>query len=122
MRLWRKRQWQRKLRRRSPIFGPRSAVGQDKDSDKRQRAAIAAFAKREGFALVDEFRDEAVSGADAIEARPGFAASAGPHRRQWRADCDRRGCQPVRASYAGPGARRRRAAGARRPSVHRRRR
>ncbi len=49
-------------------------VGQDKDSGQRQRAAIAAFAKREGFALVDEFRDEAVSGGDAIEARPGFAA------------------------------------------------
>lgn len=49
-------------------------VGQDKDSAQRQREAIAAFAKRESFALVDEFNDEAVSGADAIEARPGFAA------------------------------------------------
>lgn len=49
-------------------------VGADKDSAQRQREAIAAFAKREGFALVAEFNDEAVSGADAIEARPGFAA------------------------------------------------
>lgn len=49
-------------------------VGADKDSAQRQREAIAAFAKREGFTLVDEFNDEAVSGADAIEARPGFAA------------------------------------------------
>jgi DNA invertase Pin-like site-specific DNA recombinase len=49
-------------------------VGQDKDSAQRQRAAIAVFAKREGFEVVDEFNDEAVSGADAIEARPGFAA------------------------------------------------
>jgi DNA invertase Pin-like site-specific DNA recombinase len=49
-------------------------VGQDKDSARRQREAIAGFAKRAGFVLVDEFNDEAVSGADAIEARPGFAA------------------------------------------------
>ena len=49
-------------------------VGADKDSDKRQRAAIAAFAKRAGFALMDEFTDAAVSGADPIETRPGFSA------------------------------------------------
>jgi hypothetical protein len=29
-------------------------VGPDKDSDKRQRAAIASFAKRTGFTLVDD--------------------------------------------------------------------
>ena len=49
-------------------------VGADKDSAQRQRAAIAAFAKLAGFDLVAEFNDEAVSGADAIESRPGFAA------------------------------------------------
>src|ERR1700704_5943374 len=49
-------------------------VGADKDSDKRQRAAIAGFAKRAGFELVAEYNDPAVSGADAIETRPGFAA------------------------------------------------
>src|SRR5882672_1795465 len=49
-------------------------VGADKDSDKRQRAAIEGYAKRAGFALVDEFNDAAVSGADPIETRPGFAA------------------------------------------------
>jgi DNA invertase Pin-like site-specific DNA recombinase len=49
-------------------------VGTDKDSDKRQRAAIMAFAKRAGFALVDEFADQAVRGTDPIEARPGFSA------------------------------------------------
>ena len=49
-------------------------VGQDKDSAHRQREAIASFAKRGGFSIVAEFNDEAVSGADAIEARPGFAA------------------------------------------------
>src|SRR3954469_841738 len=49
-------------------------VGTDKDSDKRQRAAIEGYAKRAGFALVGEFNDAAVSGADPIETRPGFAA------------------------------------------------
>ena len=49
-------------------------VGADKDSDKRQRAAIEGYAKRGGFVLVGEFNDAAVSGADPIETRPGFAA------------------------------------------------
>lgn len=48
-------------------------VGTDKDSDKRQRATIEGFAKRAGFALVSEFNDAAVSGADPIETRRGFA-------------------------------------------------
>ena len=47
-------------------------VGADKDSDKRQRAAIGGYAKRAGYQLVDEFNDAAVSGADPIETRPGF--------------------------------------------------
>ena len=45
------------------------------DSDKRQRQAIAAFAKRSGLEFVEEFTDAAVSGADHIEIRPGFTAS-----------------------------------------------
>ena len=49
-------------------------VGADKDSENRQRAAIEGFALREGFVIVDEFNDAAVSGADPIETRPGFAA------------------------------------------------
>ena len=49
-------------------------VGADKDSDKRQRQAIEAFAKHAGHELVGEFYDKAVSGADPIETRPGFAA------------------------------------------------
>ena len=48
-------------------------VGADKDSDKRQRASIHAFSKRAGFEIVGEFYDEAVSGADPIEGRKGFA-------------------------------------------------
>jgi DNA invertase Pin-like site-specific DNA recombinase len=50
-----------------------SNVGADKDSDKRQRAAIEAFAKRAGFTLVGEYYDKAVSGADRIDQRRGFA-------------------------------------------------
>jgi DNA invertase Pin-like site-specific DNA recombinase len=48
-------------------------VGPDKDSDKRQRVAITAFAKREGLTLVGEFYDAAVSGADPVDQRLGFA-------------------------------------------------
>jgi DNA invertase Pin-like site-specific DNA recombinase len=49
-------------------------VGSDKDSDKRQRAAIASFAKARGYRIVDEFYDAAVSGADPVAERPGFKA------------------------------------------------
>src|SRR3954465_6715417 len=49
-------------------------IGADKDSDKRQRDAIAGFAKRAGFVIADEFYDAAVSGADPIDQRPGFTA------------------------------------------------
>ena len=50
------------------------SVGADKDSDKRQRKAIEAFARSHGYSIVEEFYDAAVSGADPIEARPGFTA------------------------------------------------
>jgi DNA invertase Pin-like site-specific DNA recombinase len=49
-------------------------VGADKDSEKRQRAAVASYAKAAGFDVVDWFNDPAVSGADPIETRPGFSA------------------------------------------------
>jgi DNA invertase Pin-like site-specific DNA recombinase len=49
-------------------------VGADKDSEKRQRAAVERFAKRAGYQIVDWFYDAAVSGADDIKTRPGFAA------------------------------------------------
>src|SRR5262245_4994416 len=49
-------------------------VGTDKDSSKRQRAAIASFAKANGYEVVDEYYDAAVSGADPIDKRPGFKA------------------------------------------------
>jgi DNA invertase Pin-like site-specific DNA recombinase len=48
-------------------------VGADKDSDKRQREAIARFAREARLEVVQEFYDADVSGADPIETRPGFA-------------------------------------------------
>jgi len=53
--------------------GASSYVGADEDSDKRQRAAIEAFAKNARFAIIGEFYDAAVSGADPVDQRPGFA-------------------------------------------------
>jgi len=47
-------------------------VGADKDSDKRQRAAIEAYAKAAGYEIVDTYYDAAVSGADPVDVRPGF--------------------------------------------------
>jgi len=49
-------------------------VGADKDSERRQRHAIERFAKSAGYEIVEWFNDPAVSGADPIETRPGFAA------------------------------------------------
>ena len=49
-------------------------VGADKDSEKRQRAAIEAFARAAGYEIVDSYYDEAVSGADPVTSRSGFAA------------------------------------------------
>lgn len=50
-------------------------VGQDKDSDKRQMTAISRYAKHAGYTVVQPpFYDAAVSGADAVDTRPGFLA------------------------------------------------
>jgi DNA invertase Pin-like site-specific DNA recombinase len=65
---------QRPLNSRGDIPPAAANVGADKDSDKRQRAAIVGFAKRAGFEIVGEFYDPAVKGEDRIETRPGFAA------------------------------------------------
>jgi DNA invertase Pin-like site-specific DNA recombinase len=51
----------------------RTNVGADKDSDKRQRAAIEVYAKASGYEIVNTFYDAAVSGADPVGVRPGFA-------------------------------------------------
>ena len=51
-------------------------VGADKDSGRRQRAAIERFCKAAGYVVADEdwFYDEAVSGADQLGARAGWTA------------------------------------------------
>jgi DNA invertase Pin-like site-specific DNA recombinase len=49
-------------------------VGADKDSLIRQQGAIQAYAAAHGIEVVREFYDAAVSGADPIDARAGFAA------------------------------------------------
>jgi DNA invertase Pin-like site-specific DNA recombinase len=49
-------------------------IGEDKDSGRRQLAAIQAFAKNAGIELVGTYHDEAVKGSDPIDTRPGFAA------------------------------------------------
>jgi len=52
-----------------------SNVGEDKDSDKRQFAAIKAYAKRAGYEIaLPPYYDAAVSGADQIAGRLGFSA------------------------------------------------
>jgi len=48
-------------------------VGGDKDSEQRQQAAVAAYAKANGIEVVDSFYDAAVSGDDDIADREGFA-------------------------------------------------
>ena len=49
-----------------------SAANVGGDSDQRQRLAIQTYAARAGLDVVEEFYDAAVSGADAIDQRPGF--------------------------------------------------
>ena len=49
-------------------------VGPDKDSEKRQREAVEAFARSTGYEIVESYYDAAVSGADPVTARPGFSA------------------------------------------------
>lgn len=48
-------------------------VGFEKDSDKRQREAVCAFAKANRFEIVAEFYDASVSGADPVDTRPNFS-------------------------------------------------
>ena len=48
-------------------------VGEDKDSQKRQRDAVRAYATAHGLEIVGEYYDAAVSGADPVMSRRGFA-------------------------------------------------
>lgn len=51
-------------------------VGAEKDSDKRQRAAIQRYCKAAGYQIAEDdwYYDEAVSGADPLGSRPGWSA------------------------------------------------
>ena len=50
-------------------------AGPEKDSEKRQIAAVRGFARRAGYEIVlPPYYDAGVSGADPIDARPGFAS------------------------------------------------
>jgi DNA invertase Pin-like site-specific DNA recombinase len=49
-------------------------VGADKDTLKRQREAVAKYAKIGGYELITEYTDDGVKGADPVDQRPGFAA------------------------------------------------
>jgi hypothetical protein len=42
----------------------RTNVAADKDSEKRQRDAVEAYAKASGYEIVETFYDAAVNGAD----------------------------------------------------------
>jgi DNA invertase Pin-like site-specific DNA recombinase len=48
-------------------------VGEDKDSLTRQQIAVERYAKQAGYSITDSVYDAAVSGADPLDARPGFA-------------------------------------------------
>jgi DNA invertase Pin-like site-specific DNA recombinase len=52
-------------------------VGADKDSERRQREAVAAYASAARVTVLAEFYDAAVSGAEPIDARPGFTCLLG---------------------------------------------
>lgn len=54
-----------------------SQAASDKDGIPRQRAKIAAYAKAHGIDIVDEFRDEGVSGCAEPAYRPGLQALIG---------------------------------------------
>jgi DNA invertase Pin-like site-specific DNA recombinase len=48
-------------------------VGADKDSLKRQQEAVRAYAVAHDLQIVHEYYDAAISGADPVDSRPGFA-------------------------------------------------
>lgn len=50
-----------------------SGVGEDKDSEKRQRGAVTKFADNNNYEIVKEFYDAAVRGVDEVWKRPNFS-------------------------------------------------
>ena len=66
-------------------------VGADRDSDKRQRKAIEAFAKRAGFDIVAEFYDASRQRRRPYPRTARLLCTARPHRGQRRPHSDRGG-------------------------------
>lgn len=52
----------------------KAQAGADRDGFPRQREAVAKFAQRNGYEIVDEFRDEGISGTKELDHRPGLGA------------------------------------------------
>ena len=52
---------------------PAANVGDDKDSESRQRARCQEYAGNRSCTIVQEFKDPAVSGTDPLISRPGFS-------------------------------------------------
>ena len=50
-----------------------TGVGEDKDSERRQRDSCEDYARRYEIQIVAEYYDAAVSGADPVQDRPGFS-------------------------------------------------
>jgi DNA invertase Pin-like site-specific DNA recombinase len=48
-------------------------AGENKDSDKRQRQAITAYAKAHGFEIADEYYDADTKGSEPVYLRPAFS-------------------------------------------------
>jgi DNA invertase Pin-like site-specific DNA recombinase len=49
-------------------------LGADKDSQPRQREAVARYAKSAGYEIISEYADEDVKGDISVDQRPGFSA------------------------------------------------
>lgn len=52
----------------------KAQAGADKDGFPRQREAVTAFAKAHGYEILDEYRDEGISGTLELENRPALTA------------------------------------------------
>ena len=63
----------RSINLRSNPSSSATNIGADKDSLKRQKEAVANYAKSNKIEIVRKFYDAAVSGADPIDAREGFS-------------------------------------------------
>ena len=70
-------------------------VGEGRDSERRQREAIEAFARHSGHVVVEWFNDPAVSGADAVpRTRSPVVPAAGFRFSESSANCEVRDVTP----------------------------